>query len=71
MPLKAKVIDIIESSRLNARGELERTMRVSYTIGDYGPFTVDIPTEKFSKEELDRIIQEKTRTLEDIAREYG
>jgi len=71
MPLEAKVLDIIESSRLNPRGELERTMRITYTIGDYGPFTEDIPVEKFSKAEVDRIIQERARVLEEIAREYS
>lgn len=71
MPLEPKIIDINESSRLNARGELVRTMRVTYQIGSYGPFTSDIPQDEFTREKVDQIIQERQRTIQDVVERYG
>lgn len=68
---KVEIIDIVESSTLSPRGEVQRTRRVTFKVGKFGPFTKDIPEEEFSKEKVDQAIQEEVRELQRIQEAYS
>jgi len=60
--MEVRITGISQSVRLDVRGRLENTYIIEYFVGDFGPFTEEMPKEGFTEAEA-------RRKIEDLARE--
>ena len=64
--LKAQIVRVLENPVLLPTGGVERNIRVDYTVGTHGPFSLTLPAAEFSavrvKAEMDKMVAE-IRTL--------
>jgi hypothetical protein len=62
--MEVTILGIAEGVRIDERGNLIRTRVVTYKIGEYGPFTIELPSTEFSEITVrEKIEQEKNRIL--------
>jgi|YelNatPaOPRAMG01_1025707.scaffolds.fasta_scaffold44361_1 hypothetical protein len=62
--MEVTILGIAEGVRIDERGNLVRTRVVTYKIGEYGPFTIELPATEFSEITVrEKIEQEKNRIL--------
>lgn len=60
--MEITILSIGEGLKIDERGNVIRTRVVSYKIGDYGPFTIEIPASEFSEATVrERIEKERER----------
>lgn len=58
MPDEVKTTRVDEAMSLTGRGEVTKVYRVTFMVGDHGPFTVDLPPAEFTPTRV-RAEQEK------------
>lgn len=64
--LKAQIVRVVENPLLLPTGGIERRIRVDYTVGSHGPFSLTLTAAEFSaarvKQDMDKMVAE-IRTL--------
>ena len=63
--MEKKVIGAKETVKLDLQGNLVTYSVYTYMIGDYGPFTFEIPKSQDSAEALKAAMDEKEKILEE------
>jgi len=63
---EVKVTRISENSRVNREGLLERIMEVQFTVGDNGPFTLEVPVDEFDEISVREKISSKAREIQAV-----
>jgi hypothetical protein len=57
MPLKATVNRIGQFTTFTANGKLVQTYLVNFSVGDHGPFQIQIPADQFNAENVQKAMQ--------------
>lgn len=63
---EAKIVRVDETFRLSPRGETQRITRVTYFVGDNGPFSKDYTPAEFIPERVKRDLAEEARKFEEL-----
>ncbi|MEM3554480.1 MAG: hypothetical protein QXU79_01515 [Candidatus Micrarchaeaceae archaeon] len=61
-----EIINITEGLRIDERGNINRTRVVQYKIGNFGPFTIEIPAKEFSTEYVVKMIEEEVNKIKGL-----
>jgi hypothetical protein len=62
--LTGQVTRVVEQPRMLLNGNIERDVRVEFTIGPHGPFTLTLPRAEFT---ADRVKQEMAKLAAEIS----
>lgn len=66
MPGAVSILHVREMTELKNFGKTVTTMRVTYMVGDDGPFSRDYPPENFDSDQIRRDIEDHGRRLDRI-----
>lgn len=63
---EAKIVRVDETFRLSPRGETQRVVRVSFFVGEQGPFSKDYTPAEFIPERVKRDLADEARKFEEL-----
>ncbi len=61
--MQYSVTEIVEQPQLQPNGKLRKAYRVSVSVGDRAHFTLSIPEDEFTPEEVEARAQERVKTI--------
>jgi len=61
--METKIVDIVESTTLDERGNLVKVMVVSYKVGDLGPYTIEIPKVQFTHAKAKELVEKEAEEI--------
>lgn len=57
MDLTKQIISVRENTAVDAAGSITSTIQTTYKLGDFGPFTLPLPRDKFSAAAVNEAIE--------------
>lgn len=66
--MKVNITRQFERSILGSTGELTDIVHIEFTVGDYGPFTVEIPKSEYTPESAQTWINKLAKTIATTAK---